>query len=95
MTQAAQSPDPFALASARLAAWRLSGLTDSNEPADLRANVEHLRNPELSLEEDFGRAVRAKQSGAPDAKRLFEAVANQAASHGYLTLSLRARSLEQ
>jgi len=95
VSQAAQSPDPFALASARLAAWRLSGRTDSNEPPDLHANVESLRNPELSLEEDFGRADRAKQSGAPDAKRLFEAVANQAASHGYLTLSQRARSLEQ
>ena len=92
--EAAQTPDPLTLASVRLAAWRLSG-PDSNEPPDLHESVATLHNPELSLEEDFDRAIRAKRSGAPNTNRLFDALANQAASHGYLTLSRRARSLEQ
>jgi hypothetical protein len=57
--------------------------------------VASLQNPELSLEEEIDRAIRAKRSAAPNAARLFDALANQAAARGYLTLSSRARSLEQ
>jgi hypothetical protein len=73
----------------------LSGDSGSNVPADLEAKVASLRNPELSLESDFDRALRAKRIGTPGANRLFHAVADQAAARGYLTMSRRARSLEQ
>jgi DNA-binding winged helix-turn-helix (wHTH) protein/tetratricopeptide (TPR) repeat protein len=94
-SRAARTPDPVPSALARLAAWRLSGDSGSNVPADLEAKVASLRNPELSLESDFDRALRAKRIGTPGANRLFHAVADQAAARGYLTMSRRARSLEQ
>ena len=93
--EAAQTLDPLVLASVRLATWRLTGSRDSNEPADLHANLASLRNPELSLEEQFDLAIRARQSGFPNANRLLDALASQAANRGYFTLSRRARSLEQ
>jgi hypothetical protein len=62
---------------------------------DLHASVVSLKNPELSLEEDFDRAMRAKRTGAPNSKRLFDALAAKAASRGYRTMSQRARALEQ
>jgi DNA-binding winged helix-turn-helix (wHTH) protein/tetratricopeptide (TPR) repeat protein len=92
--QAAQSPDPLSLPSVRLASWRLRD-SDANEPADLRSSIARLQNTELSLAEDFTRALRAKRSAAPNARRLFDALADQAATHGYLTLSRRARALGQ
>ena len=91
---AARVPNPLPILSARLAVWRLSGDSDSNVPADLHASVVNLKDPELSLEEDFDRAIRAKRVGAPNARRLFDALATKAASQGYKTMSRRARSLE-
>ena len=91
--RAAQSPDPAANALARLACWRLSAKSDANVPPDLHALVVGLKSPELSLEEDFDRAMRAKRAGSPSAGRLFHALANQAAGHGYISLSQRARAL--
>jgi tetratricopeptide (TPR) repeat protein len=93
-TRAARTPDPLASTLARLAAWRLSD-SGSNVPPDLEAKVVSLRNPELSLEEDFDRALRAKRTGTPDASPLFRALADQAAARGYLTMARRARSLER
>jgi hypothetical protein len=93
--RAARIPNPIPILSARLAVWSLTGDTDSNVPWDLHAKVVSLRNPELSLEEDFHRALRAKRVGAANANRLLDAVAAKAASQGYLTMSRRARSLEQ
>jgi tetratricopeptide (TPR) repeat protein len=93
--RAAQIPNRLPLLQARLAVWSLSGNADSNVPLDLHAKVLSLKNPELSLEEDFDRAMRAKRTGAPDAKGLFHALASQAANHGYLTMSRRAHALEQ
>ncbi len=93
--RAARIPDPVPVLRARLAAWSLSGDADSNVPKDLRAKVVSLKNPELSLEEDFHRAMRAKRTGAPGAKSLLDALAGRAASQGYLTMSRRARSLAQ
>jgi DNA-binding winged helix-turn-helix (wHTH) protein/tetratricopeptide (TPR) repeat protein len=93
--RATRSPDPVASTVARLAAWQLSGDSDSKVPADLEAKVVSLRNPELSLEEDFDRALRAKRTGSPGANRMFHALADQAAARGYLTTSRRARSLER
>jgi DNA-binding winged helix-turn-helix (wHTH) protein/tetratricopeptide (TPR) repeat protein len=94
-TKAARTPYPLAITLARLADWRLRGDSRSNVPPDLEAKVASLRNPELALEEDFDRAVRAKRAGSPDASRLFQTVANRAAARGYLTMSRRARSFEQ
>ncbi len=94
-SRAARTPYPLAMMLARLAAWRLSGGSGSNVPPDLEAKVVSLRNPELSLAEDFDRALRAKRTGTPGAKRMFHALADQAAARGYLTMSRRARSLEQ
>jgi DNA-binding winged helix-turn-helix (wHTH) protein/tetratricopeptide (TPR) repeat protein len=94
-SRAARSPDPVPSTLARLAAWRLSADSGSNVPADLEAKVASLKNPELSLESDFDRALRAKRTGTPGANRLFHALADQAAARGYLTMSRRARSLEQ
>ena len=94
-SRAARSPYPLAVTRARLTAWHLDTKSAPNVPADLEAKVQTLKNPELSLEEDFGRALRAKRTGAPDAKPLFQAVATQAQARGYLTLERRARSLEQ
>jgi eukaryotic-like serine/threonine-protein kinase len=93
--RAARIPNPVPILSARLAAWSLTGDRDSNVPAELHAKVANLNNPELSLEENFDRAMRAKRTGAPGAKSLFDALAGEAASQGYLTISRRARSLEQ
>jgi DNA-binding winged helix-turn-helix (wHTH) protein/tetratricopeptide (TPR) repeat protein len=93
--RAARIPNPFPILSARLAVWSLTGESDSNVPSDLHAKVVSLKNPELSLEEDFDRALRAKRVGASNAKQLLDAVAAKAASQGYLTMSRRARSLEQ
>jgi len=93
--RAARIPNPLPIVAARLAAWRLTGNSDSNVPADLHASIARLQNPELSLEEDFDWARRAKRIGASNAKRLLDAVATKAANHGYLTMSRRARSLEE
>jgi tetratricopeptide (TPR) repeat protein len=92
---AARTPNPLPALSARLAVWRLTGDSDSNVPADLHARVVSVKNPELSIEEDFDRAMRAKRTGAANAKSLFDAVAAKAASQGYLTMSRRARALAQ
>ncbi|HTS47763.1 MAG TPA: winged helix-turn-helix domain-containing protein [Bryobacteraceae bacterium] len=91
--EAAQTPDPTTAASVRLIAWRLG--SDSQEPPDLRASIAALKNPELTLEEDLARALRAKRSGASNAQPLFQAVARRAAGAGYLTLSRRALALAQ
>jgi DNA-binding winged helix-turn-helix (wHTH) protein/TolB-like protein len=91
--RAARIPNPVPILSARLAVWSLTGDTDSNVPADLHAKVVSLKNPELLLQEQFDRAMRAKRTGAPSAKSLFDALAGRAASQGYLTMSRRARSL--
>ena len=93
--RAGRIPDPVPVLRARLAVWSLTGDTDSNVPSDLHAKVGSLKNPELSLEEDFDRAMRAKRVGAGNARGLFHALATQAASQGYVTLSRRAHSLEQ
>ncbi len=92
--RAARMPYPLAVTSARLTAWRLSGGDDFEVPADLHASVVSLKNPELALAEDFDRAARARRAGAPNAGRLLEAVATHAARQGYLTMSRRARALE-
>jgi DNA-binding winged helix-turn-helix (wHTH) protein/tetratricopeptide (TPR) repeat protein len=93
--RAARIPDPVPVLRARLAVWSLTGDKDSSVPADLHAKVVSLKNPELALEENFDRAMRAKRTGAANAKSLFDALAGQAASQGYLTMSRRARSLER
>jgi DNA-binding winged helix-turn-helix (wHTH) protein/tetratricopeptide (TPR) repeat protein len=93
--RAARAPNRFPVLLARLALWRVSGDADSSVPADLHAGVASLKNPELSLDEDFDRAMRAKRIGSPNARRLFDALADRAAKQGYLTISRRARSLEQ
>jgi len=92
--EGSQTADPLYALSVRLTLWRLSGGADPQEPPDLRSQVASLHNPELSLEEDLDRAVRAKRAGASDARRLFDDVATRAANTGYLTLARRARSLE-
>jgi DNA-binding winged helix-turn-helix (wHTH) protein/tetratricopeptide (TPR) repeat protein len=94
-SKAARSPYPLAVTRVRLAAWRLSGDGGSAVPADLEAKVASLRNPELSLEKDFDRALRAKRTRTPGTQRLAHEVADQAAARGYLTMARRARSLEQ
>jgi DNA-binding winged helix-turn-helix (wHTH) protein/tetratricopeptide (TPR) repeat protein len=93
--RAARIANPVPVLRARLAVWSLTGDADSNVPADLHARIAGLRNPELSLEEEFDRAMRAKRTGAPNAKTLFRVLASQAENRGYLTLSRRAHSLEQ
>ena len=93
--RAARIPDPVPVLRARLAVWSLTGSSDSSVPSDLHAKVANLRNPELSIEEDFDRAMRAKRIGGSNAKSLLDALAGRAASQGYLTMSRRAHSLEQ
>jgi eukaryotic-like serine/threonine-protein kinase len=94
-SRAARSPYPLAVTRVRLAAWRLSGDGGSAVPADLEAKVASLRNPELSLEKEFDRALRAKRTRTPGTQRLAREVADQAAARGYLTMARSARSLEQ
>ena len=91
--RAARSPDPVANALAGLVFWRLSGKSDESVPADLHATVARLRSPELLLEQDFDRAMRAKRAGSPNASRMFHALANHAAEQGYISMSQRARAL--
>jgi DNA-binding winged helix-turn-helix (wHTH) protein/tetratricopeptide (TPR) repeat protein len=92
--RAARVPNPVPVLRARLAVWSLNGETDSNMPADLHTKVVSLKNPELSLEEEFDRAMRAKRTEARGAKELFQKFADRAASSGYLTLSRRAASMD-
>lgn len=89
--EAAQTPDPATAATAGLIAWRLG--SDSHEPADLRASIAALKNPELTLEEDLALALRAKRSGVSNANPMLAALASRAAGAGYLTLSRRALAL--
>jgi len=93
--RAEESPNPVAKVLAHLASWRLAGASDASVPADLHTKVVSLKSPELALEEDFDRAMRAKRTGAPNASQLFQALANRAAKLGYVTMSRRARSLER
>jgi len=92
--RAARLTNPVPVLRAQLAVWSLSGETDSNMPADLHTKVASLKNPELSLEEDFDRAMRAKRTGDHGAQQLFQNLAKRAASQGYLTLSRRAASMD-
>jgi DNA-binding winged helix-turn-helix (wHTH) protein/tetratricopeptide (TPR) repeat protein len=92
--RAARIPDPVPVLRARLGIWSLSGSAESNVPQDLHAKVAGLKNPELSLEEDFDRAMRAKRTGAAGASALFTSLASRAASYGYLTLSRRATTMD-
>jgi DNA-binding winged helix-turn-helix (wHTH) protein/tetratricopeptide (TPR) repeat protein len=94
-SRAARSPYPLAVTRVRLAAWRLSGDGGPHVPADLEAKVVSLKNPELSLEEEFDQALRAKRTRNPGTKGLAREVADQAAARGYLTMARLARSLEQ
>jgi len=91
--KAARIPNPLPVLLAHLTAWSLTGDSDASVPADLHAKVASLSNPELSLREDFDRAMHAKRTARPDANRLFQALANRAANQGYLTLSRRASKL--
>jgi eukaryotic-like serine/threonine-protein kinase len=91
--RAARSPDPVANALSGLVFWRLSGQSDESVPADLRAIIARLRSPELLLEQDFDRAMRAKRAGSPNAVRMFQALANHAAEQGYISMSQRARAM--
>jgi tetratricopeptide (TPR) repeat protein len=93
--RASRNPAPVASTLARLAAWQLSADSGANVPPDLEAKVVSLRNPELALEEDFDRALRAKRSASPGANRMFHALADEAAAHGYLTMSRRAHAMER
>lgn len=93
--RASRIPDPVANALAGLCHWRLDGGSGAPVPADLHAMVISLKSPEVSLEEDFDRALRAKRTGSPDASRLFHALANQAAEQGYFSMSRRAQALER
>jgi hypothetical protein len=78
----------------RLRSWWLRE-SDASEPADLRSSIARLHSPDLSLEEELARALRAKRSGARDARPMFDAVANRAATAGFISLSRRARALAQ
>jgi DNA-binding winged helix-turn-helix (wHTH) protein/tetratricopeptide (TPR) repeat protein len=93
--RASRSPDPVASTLAHLAAWQLSGDSGAKVPPDLEAKVASLRNPELSLEENFDRALVAKRTATPGANRMFHALADDAAARGYLTMSRRARAMER
>ncbi|HLK17581.1 MAG TPA: transcriptional regulator [Bryobacteraceae bacterium] len=90
---AAHFPNLVPLLRSRLAVWSLSGDPDSQVPADLHAEIASLGNPELSLEEDYYRAARAKRTGGGDAKELSEALAKRARSLGFFTLARRAVSM--
>ena len=92
--RAARIPNPVPVLRARLAVWSMSGDTASNVPSDLHQKVVSLKNPELALQEDFDRAIRAKRTGAPGAGALFTSLASRAASYGYITLSRRATSMD-
>jgi tetratricopeptide (TPR) repeat protein len=94
-SRAARSPYALAVTRVRLAAWRLSGDGGSAVPVDLEAKVASLRNPELSLEKEFDRALRAKRTRTPGTQQLAREVAHQAAARGYVTMARSARSLEQ
>jgi DNA-binding winged helix-turn-helix (wHTH) protein/tetratricopeptide (TPR) repeat protein len=93
--RAAQSQDPIANMRARLTNWCLSGTFDTTEPANMRAKVSSLRSADLSLEEEFDRAIRAKRTGSLRASQLLQAIADRATLRGYVTMSLRARLLQR
>ncbi|MBZ5610831.1 MAG: winged helix-turn-helix domain-containing protein [Acidobacteriia bacterium] len=86
--------EPVAVSWARLTVWRLTDQLGFRVPPALHSDIANLKDPELSLEEDFDRAVRAKRAGMGEARQLFRELANCAADQDYLTISRRARRLE-
>jgi aryl-alcohol dehydrogenase-like predicted oxidoreductase len=91
--RAARTPNQLSLAFARLAEWRLAADPGAVLPAELKARVASLRNPELDLAVAYAGAMRARRTHAANSRRLFEVLASAAANRGYVTLSRRALAL--
>ena len=89
---AALTPNEVSQAMARICLWRVS--TD-HETAGFQADIAKLHAPELILDLDFARALRAKRAGAANARALAHNVAAEAGKLGYVTLSRRAAALAQ
>jgi len=83
--RAAQSPNLVVVTLARLCEWRLSAAS--------WVPWSDLKSPEVALGSAYAEAMRAKRTGAADARRLFAELARQAAARGYVTFSKRALSL--
>jgi DNA-binding winged helix-turn-helix (wHTH) protein/tetratricopeptide (TPR) repeat protein len=91
-SRAARAPGRLPIALAKLCEWRLGHGSDQ-APADVESQASGIPNPELALASAYARATRAKRTGSGNFRRLFEELAGQAASRGYVTLSKRAQSL--
>jgi tetratricopeptide (TPR) repeat protein len=92
--RAALTPNETAHASAQICSWRLSELSKPI-PSELQASIQKLHNPELRLNLEYARALRAQRLNAPGYRELCSQLAGEARKLGYVTLSLRAAALEK
>ncbi len=80
---------------AQVCTWRVGAAPGNPVPDKLQAMILKLRNPELKLELDYARALRAKRINAANYLAICGEVADVAARLGYITLSRRAALLRE
>jgi len=93
--RASLTPNEESVALAQVCTWRAGAAKGDAVPANLKAMIGKLRNPELKLDLDYARAVRAKRAGASNYRALCGEMADAAGRLGYITLARRAASLRE
>lgn len=91
--RAALTPNQVSIATAQICSWRLFPGAGNTVPNELQAKIAKLHNPELTLNLEYARALRAKRLGLPNYRVPFRKLADAAAKSGYLTLSRQAAAL--
>lgn len=93
--RASLTPNEMSLALAQVCTWRAGATPGDAVPSNLKAMILKSRNPELKLELDYARAVRAKRVSAANYRVLSREVADVAGKLGYVSLARRAASLRE
>jgi tetratricopeptide (TPR) repeat protein len=93
--RASLTPNEGSMALAQVCSWRAGAGPGGAVAEKLKAIIGKLRNPELELELDYARAVRAKRMGAANYRALCGEVSEAAGKLGYITLARRAASLRE
>jgi len=93
--RASLTPNEESMALAQVCSWRAGAAPGNAVPGKLQATIAKLRNPELELELDYARVVRAKRVGASNYRVLCGEVSEAAGKLGYITLARRAAALRE
>jgi tetratricopeptide (TPR) repeat protein len=93
--RASLTPNEMSMAMAQVCSWRADATPGNAVPEKLKATIAKLRNPELKLELDYARAVRAKRVGGSNYRVLCGEVSDAARKLGYVSLARRAASLRE